>query len=325
MIAFDKRGGVLAIHDGAEILLHDADSGRPLWRKTLDGPICGLAADSKTVVAVTALGTVTWFDARTGVEQRTATLSGGKVQTALVDGALQRVVAIMADSIVALDGSGTTTLATQGARAIALRPDGTVLAAPSTGSLVLIASDGAQTTKPYDGPAIHALAWHPEGFWVLGTKSKLYRWAADAPAPVHITNLPGDATLDYVTCSDRAIAVGWDRDMVLTMEWPSRETLASVRYPERKVLGIDFGPWPWIGICLDLGDANMQTLDEAALHRTDTHPGREHHRWLVITGGSSKPAVEKAPPAVREPASSYVRWLVIAAIAAIAAYFALRR
>jgi hypothetical protein len=278
---------------------------------------------------------VTWFDARSGEVQRAVAGSGDAVQTALVDAALKRVVAVTADTIVEITGDATPLqLAGHGARAIAIRPDGTLLVAPPTGGLVLIAADGTRTEKPYDGEAIRALAWHPEGFWIYGTKRALYRWTPDAEAATHLTSIPKDSEIDLVTCSDRAIAVGWDHDMVLTMEWPSRETLASVRYPDRKVLGVDFGPWPWVGICLDLGDGNMQTLtDEPALHRTDTHPGRTHHRWMVMTGGPSKPkaaAPKAAPAATPAPAPApssgggMMRFVVIIVIVAIGAYLALR-
>ena len=39
MIAYDKRGSVFALTEGAELLLHDGESEGPLWRTMLDARI----------------------------------------------------------------------------------------------------------------------------------------------------------------------------------------------------------------------------------------------------------------------------------------------
>ena len=123
---------------------------------------------------------------------------------------------------------------------------------------------------------------------------------------------------------DRAIALAWDRNTVVSMAWPSKDTLGSLTYAERKVEGIDFGPWPWLGIALDLGDGNKHNLDRPeALHRSDTHPGRQHHSWLVVVGGMSggtkqAPAAAAPPPTVAtKKTSPLIALAVIAIVAAV--------
>ncbi len=322
MIGYDKRGSVFALVDGAELLLHDGDSEGPLWRKTLDAPIVGVAADGERVVAVTAAGTVTWFAPKTGDVQRTAGL-GSKVERAVIAG--DRIVAASADKLVTLDGP----LADHGAKALAISAEGDVLAVRSDAELVLIKRDGTKTSQRYDGVSPRAVAHHPEGFWVLGLAGKLLKWDG-AATPTHITSLPKDSRLDHLACSDKAIAITWDDHMVVAMEWPSKETLGTLQYLERKVTGVAFGPWPWLGVALDLGDGNKFNLTDARLHRSDTHPGRKHNSWMVSVGGSSKakPAAKPATPdaALPPPPPRGVGLLVgVVVAAAILIYFALVR
>lgn len=311
MIAYDNRGAVFALTEGAELLLHDGDSEAPLWRTTLDAPIVGLGVDGQRVVAVTESGSVRTFGARTGEARGELTISG-RVRRACVDG--DRVVAITAHAIVALEGGTQSVLADHSAHAVATRPDGGVLVATAS-ELVAIAPDGARTTRPLAGMTINVLAHHPGGFWLLGLPSKLLRWDGSGE-PTHITNLPPNAQLEHVACSDRVLAIAWDQHMVACLEWPSKDTLGSLQYLERKVEGLAVGPWPWVGVALDLGDGNKFNLESASLHRSDTHPGRPHHSWLVSVGGSSRDEPEPARPQ-RTPTRSANPYAILFAVAAI--------
>jgi len=323
MIAYDKRGVVFALTEGAELLLHDGDSEGPLWRKTLDGSIVGLGIDSEQVVAVTEAGTVIGFSARTGDVRGTQTL-GARVRQASIDVGVDRVVAITDTQVVQLLAGTHKVLAEHAAHALAVSPEGTVLVATETEVVLL---DGARRTRALDG--VKAVAYHPQGFWVLGLQSKLLRWDGTGE-PSHITNLPPGSKLEHVACSERALAVSWDRHMVVALEWPSRETLGSLQYLERVVEGIDFGPWPWLGVGLDLGDGNKFHLEEARLHRSDTHPGRQHHSWLVSVGGSAKaePARPSAPPPAPAPApatgGSPLPLVLLAIAVALVIFFVVR-
>jgi hypothetical protein len=179
---------------------------------------------------------------------------------------------------------------------------------------VLFAADGSRTAHPLGG--VTALAHHPQGFWIVGLASRLMRWDGSGE-PAHITNLPPNSKLEHVACSERVLAIAWDRHMVAALEWPSKETLGSLQYLERNVEGLAVGPWPWLGVALDLGDGNKFNLQSAALHRSDTHPGRPHHSWLVSVGGSSREEPQAPTPAQRTPSSSGNPLAILLAVAAI--------
>jgi hypothetical protein len=310
MIAYDKRGASFALTEGAELLLHDGDTEAPLWRTTLDATIVGVGVDGERAIAVTEAGTVHTFGARTGDARGTA-LINGRVRRACVDAGANRVIVLTATQVIRSDGGAALVLGDADAHAIATRPDGAVLVATAT-DLVLFAPDGARTSRPLAG--IHALAHHPEGFWVLGLATKLLRWDGTSE-PTHITSLPPNSKLEHVACSDRVLAIAWDRHMVAALEWPSKETLGSLQYLERSVGGLAVGPWPWLGVALDLGDGNKFNLLSAALHRSDTHPGRPHHSWLVSVGGGARD--EEPRPAQRTPSSSGNPLAILLAVAAI--------
>jgi hypothetical protein len=310
MIAYDKRGASFALTEDAELLLHDGDSEAPLWRTTLDAKIVGVGLEGERAIAVTEAGTVHTFGSRTG-DARGTTKIAGRVRRACVDAAAQRVVALTESEVVRSDGGAALVLGEADARAVAMRADGTVLVATAS-DLILFAPDGARTARAFAG--VTALAHHPQGFWLLGLAAKVMQWDGSGE-PTHVTNLPPNAKLEHLACSDRVLAIGWDRHMVAALEWPSKETLGSLQYLERNVEGLAVGPWPWLGVALDLGDGNKFNLQSAALHRSDTHPGRPHHSWLVSVGGSSR---EETPsPAQRAPSSGGNPLAILLAVAAI--------
>jgi hypothetical protein len=331
MIAYHDRGTILAMCEGAELLVHQGPvSGNDsVWRKQLDGDIVGLAADDVHVVAVTEAGSVRWFAAHTGADVRTSRLPGRPERVA-IDIGRQRVVAVTATQVVEVDAGGACrVLAEHGASAIAMAADGGVLLAHGN-ELVTIGADGARGAAAYAGDPIKALAWHPGGFWLLGTASKVLRWSGSGE-PGHVTKLPPGKALDALACSGRAIAIAWDRNAVYTLAWPSLETIASVTYPERKVHGVAFGPWPWVGIALDQGDGNWLNLEGGPLARTDTHSGRTHHSWLVMHSGPKRAPAAAAPtqssPVTQPPRGSSARlvWGALALVGlALLLYITLR-
>jgi hypothetical protein len=313
MIAYDKRGAVFALTEGAELLLHDGDSEAPLWRTMLDARVVGVGCDGDKVTAVTESGSVRTFGSRSG-DVRGGESFGARVRRACVDTTLERIVAITDAAVIELRAGAATTLVEASAHAIALRPDGGVLVATQS-ELIEIAADGTRRARPLAGMTINALTYHPGGFWVLGLPAKLMRWDGSGE-PTHITNLPPGSQVEHVACSDRVLAVSWDRHMVAALAWPSKDTLGSLQYLERNVEGLAVGPWPWLGVALDLGDGNKFNLESVALHRSDTHPGRQHHSWLVSVGGNSRDDAPRAAPRSR-PAGAGNPLAILLAVAAI--------
>ncbi|MGE0396927.1 MAG: hypothetical protein AB7T06_09435 [Kofleriaceae bacterium] len=316
------------MNEGAELLVHDGESEGPLWRKTLDAEIVGVGADRERVTAITAKGTVATFPARSGADMQSAAL-GGPTQLAVVGSGKRRVVAEVNGKIIALEGNLPVTLAEGTATALAIADNDTVLVAIPN-AFVVIAPDGKVTTTDHSLGPVVAAAWHPDNFWLVALAKKVYRFNGSGE-PSHVTSMPAELTLKYVAATKQAISIGYDSAEgmgVATLEWPSKDTLATLEYPERKVRGLSFGPWPWLAIALDLGDANKQNvLEPQRLHRSDTHPGREHHSWLVAVGGSGKAAPKPAPkaptPAYEPPPDVNVRqdsefpWRVLGFIAVV--------
>jgi hypothetical protein len=325
MIAYDPKNTVFAMNEGAELLVHDGESEGPLWRKTLDDEIVGIGADSESVTAITAKGTVATFPSRSGSDMKSTAL-GGETRFAVAGTGTRRVVAALDDKVVALEGNIPRTLHEGSASAIAIAIDDTVMIAV-VNAFVLVAADGKATTTEHSLGPVVAIARHPE-FWMIATAKKVYRWTGSGE-PTHVTSMPAEMTIKYLAATKQAFAVGYESDEgdgVATLDWPSKDTLATVDYPERKVRGLSFGPWPWLAIAMDLGDANKQNvLEPQRLHRSDTHPGREHHSWLVAVGGSGKAAAPAAKAPVPAPyvpppgtqAQSEFPWRVLGIIAVV--------
>jgi hypothetical protein len=323
MIAYDPKNTVFAMNEGAELLVHDGESEGPLWRKTLDDEIVGVGADKEHVTAITAAGTVATFPSRSGGDMQSATL-GGETRFAIVGPGRRRVVAALANKVVALEGNIPRTLVDDTATALAISINDTVLVA-IVNAFVVVAPDGSKKTTEHSLGPVVAAAWHPEGFWMVATAKKVYRWSGSGEL-VHVTSMPAEVTLKHIAAARHAFAIGYsssdEGDGVATLDWPSKDTLASADYPERKVCGLSFGPWPWLAIALDLGDANKQNVHEPQrLHRSDTHPGREHHSWLVAVGGASKKtaAPSNAPASFTpEPApASQFPWKILGLVAVL--------
>jgi hypothetical protein len=121
--------------------------------------------------------------------------------------------------------------------------------------------------------------------------------AADVPL-AHVTRARDHAITD-VACSAEGtrFAMQVDRSRVLVLDDPPAEALLDVSYPQRVCSGVAFGPRPWIAIALAGGDANKVNVDTGAMHRSDTHPGRQHNRWLVSVAGAFQKRAAPAPSA----------------------------
>lgn len=321
MIAYDKQGAVFALREGAELLVHDGDSEGPLWRKMLDGDIVGLGADSEHVAAVTTAGTVTWFGAKSGELAGTGAV-GSSVESSVFVGATTCVAVTPSRIVSVTQAGGATTVAEHGARAIGVRPSDGAVCVHEAGELVEIAS-GSRSLAPF-GNVVSAIAWHPGGFWLVAAENKILRWDGTS-APSHVTQIPDAGAIEHLAATDNAIAFAWDKKYVGEMAWPSKETLGDLVYIDKDVEGVDFGPWPWLGVALSEGDANKHNLlQPSRLHRSDTHPGREHHSWLVRVGGATddddEPDAAPPPPtaaSVKPDGNPLVGLVVIAVIGVV--------
>lgn len=301
MLAYDRTGSLIVLTDGAELLVHDGPSEGPLWRRDCGAPLVAVGATSDAVIAVDRNGRVQWFDARRDNIQATVD-TRAKVRAAAVSAG---------GEVVVLTDSDARVLTREGERLVLPWPDGRAAAWSSDRRLVLTDAEGKAGEFDSLGnflrgvqlePAIAAVAWNPQGFWVLASGTKIIRW--DGEGMHHLTGGPEDIAAVACSADGSRIAITLKDNFVLVLSWPARDTVGQLNYLDRKVDGLAFGPAPWLAVGLVGGDGNKFNLLGGSLNRTDTHPGRQHNRWTV--GVTCEPPNEPAaattpPPQPAEP------------------------
>lgn len=336
VIAYDRTGSLIVLSEGAELLVHDGPSEGPLWRRSDGGAIVAVGAADGAAIAVDEAGFVRWYDARR--EQ---------LQAAVEAGVHARGAAVASNGEVAVFHDGGIRVVTRvGIRVDLELPepavagwsaDGRLLFGMPSGKIGEVDGRGEMLRGlTLKGEPIVGVAYNPLGFWVVASASRLARIddGPDLEGRVHhLTGMPDDLKVRDVTCSERGelIAFSLGEREVAVMAWPSRESAGSLEYPERRVTNLAFGPDRKLAVGLDLGDGNKFDLRARGLARTDTHPGREHHRWLVsvschpekITDAPARPAapapgrVAYAPPAEATPTKSRAMTVVVVVVVVI--------
>jgi hypothetical protein len=302
-VAYDPRGRIFVVTHDEALLVHDGDSEAPLWQETIDETIAGVAIAGDEIVVLGEEGAVRRF---TFLHRELARASlGGPVRTFAVreDGT---IVGAHEDhvSLLRRNDLAAVPLYHRGVTALAWSRDGKrVLVGKSSpeGEHQLVLLDGANG-EPQGAPqtlasAITAIASCPKGFFVANG-DRIQRFTQpDAPL-AHVTRAREHVITD-VACSAEGtrLAMQIDRSRVLVLDDPPGEALLDVSYPQRVCSGVAFGPRPWIAIALAGGDANRVNVDTGAMHRSDTHPGRQHNRWLVSVAGAFQKRAAPAPTA----------------------------
>lgn len=307
LFAYHPRGEVLVLADGPELLVYNGEDESPRWQRSCAGTLLALGIAGDQIVSLTLEGRLTLWP-----------LDGAGPLTELDLGDDPRALAVAADgtsaaalagevAIVARDGArralpiaGATALAWSGdgARVAAGGDDGRLRIAPAA------ADDGAAPAEsPELGAPIRSVAWNPAGFWIATAGEQVFRVDADGGAATRLTGA-GGMEPDAVACSPDGALVGLrlDARTVVVMALPSKDTVATLEYLDREVVGLAFGPAPWLGVALDRGDGNKINLRTQAVHRTDPHPGRERTRWLI--SASIDPATLPAVGPARAPAAA---------------------
>jgi hypothetical protein len=284
---YDVGGRSIVLTDGAELLVHDGKSEAPLWRKTLDGRVAGVASSGPGIVAVDDHGTLSVFAADSGaLLDRVETGQGARGMAAMADG----LCAVIGRSGVRIaDDEGVhRRLSAPDPACVAWSPDGMVLVGSRDGTLTVFSDeDEPLQQEQLDGP-IGAVAWHVGGFWAVASGTVV--WRLDPAGLERITSGPDDMPIGSIACAETGhIAVRLGETITLVLAWPSRETDATITYFDRKITDLCFGPKPWLGIGMDQGDANKIELETGATCRTDTHPGRAHQSWAVkVSAGHAR-------------------------------------
>lgn len=284
---YDSGGRSIVLAEDKELLVHDGDSEAPLWRKTLEGRLVGVASTGPGIVAVDDHGTLSIFAPDSG-----ALL--GRVET----GQGARGMAAMADGLCAVIGRAGVRLADDegvhrrldapNPSCVAWSPDGMLLVGSRGGELTVFADGDEPLQQEQLDEPIGAVAWHPGGFWAVAAGTGV--WRLDPAGLERITSGPDDMPIGSLACAETGhIAVRLGDTIALVLAWPSRETDATITYFDRSITDLCFGPHPWLGIGMDQGDGNKIHLETGATHRTDTHPGRDHHSWaLKVSAGHAR-------------------------------------
>lgn len=307
---YDRDGRNIVLTEGAEVLVHDGATEGPLWRQTLDARLVGVASTTPAIMAVDERGTLSAFEPATGaLLGRIDTGKGARAMAAKMDG----LCAIISRAGVAIadDEAVHRRLSVPDPSCVAWSSDGMLLVGSRDGSLTVFAGDDTPMQTEQLHEAITAAAWHPDGFWVIAAGIGVYR--LDPAGVERITSAPADMPVGSLDCSPTGlIALRLGEKTALLLAYPSRETYATISYFDRTVTDVSFGPEPWIGVGMNLGDGNKLNLTNGAIHRTDTHPGREHHSWgLGFSAGpalEAKTATDKADAVAKADANQVVEY-----------------
>jgi sugar lactone lactonase YvrE len=281
--AYDRGGNLIVIGDNSEVLVHSGADESPLWRKTLPAPLAGVGATADTVITLDANGKLTWWNGKSGQEGETVNLNHAP-----------RALAVKPDGTcaVSLPESIVIINRVQEKRTL-LVPNAGALAFSDTGSHLAVGTDdGRIRVFPAHGDdpigsteiqdPVRSIAWNGNNFWLATSGDRVFRVDPEGKSSEQITRA-GGMTPDCVASSadGTLIAVRLDPKTVVVLAYPSKDSVATIQYTDRRAVGLAFGPVPYFGIGLDSGDGNKFNLRTKAVHRTDTHPGRTHNSWLL--------------------------------------------
>jgi hypothetical protein len=297
LFAYDPQGRLFAIACGPELLVHEGGSEAPLWRKDLGEALVGVGVAGDEIVALGESGSIARFGIG-GRELGRVSLGAPAHALAVAPGGWMAAAHDERVSVMRRGDLAATEIPRSGVSAMAWSQDGTkLLLGGRDGSLVqLRAPSWSESGEEIAaGEAIGAACWSARGVWLVASGDRVLRLSPGDTETTSVTRASGHTVTALASSLDGArFAMQLGDTVVAVLEDPPAETLAQLRYPERRACGVAFGPPPWLGVALDTGDANKLDVDSGALHRSDTHPERTHNSWLV--------AVSTAADAKREAA-----------------------
>ena len=310
LVAYDPKGRIFVVTHDEEILVHDGDSDAPLWREDIGETVAGVAIAGDELIAVGEDGAVRRFTFLHRELPRGSVGAGVRHVAVSSSGTLASVhedhVALLRKNDLA-----PVSLYHRGVTALAWSRDGTKLLlarSKSDSDHALLFLDGANG-EPFSDPVVttarvSAIAASSRGF-LVACGDRVVRFTRPEVALEHVTRARDRTITDLACAADGArFALQLERSQVMVLSDPPSETLLDVKYPERVTNGVAFGPRPWIAIALAGGDANKVNVDTGAMHRSDTHPGRTHHRWFVSVAGAFQKQKDAEPAARAKEKSS---------------------
>ncbi len=279
---YDGRGGLILCSEGREVIGHRGEDESPRWLFRAEDEVVGLAITDAGVVVVDRVGAVVCLDETGAVSSRRQVQDEVRGLAATPSGAL----ALLGAHGLHLElAGGSRTLEASGLRCAAFSSDGSKLAVGHEDGLirVLRLPGGELLGEHRLERSVADLCALPAGGWLAASGDRVLRVVADGSSSARLTGLSGVEIGGVLMRSDGALfGIVYDRRAVVHLAYPSLETVANFEYADKEVTNLAFGPHPWVGIGLSGGDGNKVNLYTGAMHRTDTHPERQHHSWLVM-------------------------------------------
>ena len=311
---YDGPGKLIVCSEGQEVIGHDGGDEAPLWLFRAEQPVVALAITAGGVVVADKAGVLVTLGRERGEEFARRALDdelGG-----LATGPDGSLAALGAKALILeLPGRfGQHFPALAGACCAAFSADGSRLAVGhADGHLRVLRLPSGELLGEHqlEGPLADVCAG-ADG-WLVAAGDRVMRVVPDGTSSKRLTGMSDSAIGSVLMRQDgRLLGLAIRGRLVMVLHYPSLETIASIEYLDKEVTNLAFGPHPWLGVGLSGGDGNKVNLFTGAMHRTDTHPEREHHSWMLsqsIVSDTAKRllgdgAPTAAPPAARPPAAA---------------------
>jgi hypothetical protein len=285
LFAYDPSGRVFVVVDGKEVLVHGGADEAPRWRKSVDAELVGLGAGGDAVITLERSGQLTFWSSDDGVALET--IAAGEAPLALAvtrNGSACAVV--FADGItVVTRGAAPQRIAATAATAAAWSRDGARLAiGEASGAVRIVSAAGDAVGSTRIEEPVSSLCYSPAGSWIATGGAGLFRVDEAGASVAPITRVSGYSPDCVCASTDGSmLAVRLSDALMLALALPSRDTAVQLRYLDRQIAGVAFGPDRLLGVGLVGGDGNIVDVTEQQLRRSDTFPGRTHNRWAVST------------------------------------------
>jgi hypothetical protein len=302
-IAYAADGATIVCGDGPELLVFRGD-GAPDYKLFTDGVIVGVAVLLDRLLVAHDDGTISWRSRRTG-----------EVLDEVQLGEASREMIVSVDGAVAVrvDGGVWIVRPSQAPRRVAWPALSAMSWGPDGNSLGLGAETGRfAAVDPHQGvpwgevdlgAPVRSIAWSRggAGSWVVSAGDRLCVVQGDGRELLR--HRSGLGPLGPVAVSvDGLLAAVISGRVVHVTELDGFRGCGELTF-RRLLSDVTFGPNYWLAIGLDDGDITLSELLQAAVRRTEPHPGRARNVWAmdatidrdIIRGASARHRAGGAP------------------------------